>query len=152
MKPGVTRGWRRTVGENAVCKAGGEFERSCAERIASPRAIRVPRDSLSLFHPLLSPSSYLSIYSPLSNTRTHTYTHNRAQYIHIRGSFGSGGRATICTHTHATYTHPHIHMLSSQLAVCTTRTETHMYTVALYSLCLPRDSYPYLHTCWYMSV
>lgn len=86
MKPGMTRGWRRTVGENAVCKAGGEFERSCAERIASPRAIRVPRISLSLFHPLLSPfltlsctyTSYIHSYPlrvEMRRSNTHAHTH-----------------------------------------------------------------------------
>lgn len=35
---GVGIWWRSRAGENAVCKAGGEFKRSCAERMASPRA------------------------------------------------------------------------------------------------------------------
>ena len=40
--------WRSRAGENAVCKAGGEFKRSCAERMASPRATLPRSSSLSL--------------------------------------------------------------------------------------------------------
>lgn len=52
--------WRSRAGENAVCKAGGEFKRSCAERMASPRA------TLSRFLSPFPPSCFAHVRAAAS--------------------------------------------------------------------------------------
>jgi len=142
MKPGTTRGWRRTVGENAVCKAGGEFERSCAERIASPRAIRVP--SLCFTPCTLPLPIYLFLSSSLSLSHTYTHTYSRARacaYIHSYSRIPLHGDAPLRARATHTHTHSHIYICFSRNSRCARQGRKHTHSRASLPLTIPTQPF-----------
>lgn len=74
--------WQSRAGENAVCKAGGEFKRSCAERMASPRATLPRFFSLGL---VLARTRATTSLDATSRAPTRRY-HQRGKEKHTEGA------------------------------------------------------------------
>lgn len=74
--------WQSRAGENAVCKAGGEFKRSCAERMASPRATFPRFFSLGL---VLARTRATTSLDATSRAPTRRY-HQRGKEKHTEGA------------------------------------------------------------------